>query len=43
MDSNIISAITWVSRGYALKVPREYEFDDLDVEQMKSDPLVSKK
>jgi len=43
MDSNIISAIAWVSKGYALRVPKEYEFEELDVQEMKKDPIVSKK
>ena len=43
MDSNLISAIAWVSRGYALRVPKEYEMDDQDIAEMKHDPLVSKK
>jgi len=32
MDSNIISAIAWVSKGYALRVPKEYEFEEDDIE-----------
>jgi periodic tryptophan protein 1 len=43
MDSNLISAIAWVSKGYALRVPKEYEFDEEEIQEMKKDPLVSKK
>lgn len=32
MESNLISALAWVSRGYASRVPKEYEIeaDELD-------------
>ena len=28
MESNLISALAWVSRGYALKVPKEFELEE---------------
>jgi hypothetical protein len=31
-DSNLVSALAWVRKGFALKNPKENEFDDEDIE-----------
>jgi hypothetical protein len=43
MESNLISSIAWISKGFAKKVPKDYDFDEEDIKEMKLDPLASKK
>lgn len=43
MAKNMISSIAWVSRGYALKNPIEFEMDEEEMQQLKKDPKVRKK
>ena len=43
MANNFISCLAWVSRGYALKIPKEHELEDSEIEQMKQDPKANKK
>ncbi|KAM3138279.1 hypothetical protein pb186bvf_009555 [Paramecium bursaria] len=42
MANNFISCLAWVSRGYALKIPKEHELEDSEIEQMKQDPKANK-
>lgn len=43
MDSNVVSSIVWVKKGFARSNPQEYEIKEEDIEEMKKDPLVKKK
>ncbi|CAD8104438.1 unnamed protein product [Paramecium sonneborni] len=42
MAQNLISAIAWVSRGYAIKQPKEFDIDEEEINKMKQDKLINK-
>ena len=31
-SNNLISALAWISKGYAQKVPKEYELDEEELQ-----------
>jgi len=33
----------WIKKGFAKANPKEYELNEIDVEEMKKDPLVKRK
>ena len=43
MDSNVVSSLVWIKKGFAKANPKEYELNEIDVEEMKKDPLVKRK
>lgn len=43
MDSNVVSSLVWVKRGFAKANPKEFEIDERDIKEMRKDPLVRKK
>lgn len=43
MDSNVVSSLVWVKRGFAKANPKEYEIDEEDINEMKNEPLVKRK
>lgn len=43
MDSNVVSSLVWVKKGFAKANPKEFEIDEEDINQMRNEPLVKKK
>lgn len=43
MDSNVVSSLIWIKKGFAMANPKEFEINEADIEEMRKDPLVKKK
>eukprot|EP01016_Furgasonia_blochmanni_P053203 TRINITY_DN8563_c0_g3_i3.p1 TRINITY_DN8563_c0_g3~~TRINITY_DN8563_c0_g3_i3.p1 ORF type:complete len:475 (+),score=124.52 TRINITY_DN8563_c0_g3_i3:190-1614(+) len=39
-EKKIISALCWVSKGFARKIPKTYQINEKEIEEMKSDPML---
>jgi hypothetical protein len=39
-SESYVSCLAWIHKGYAAKVPKEYELTEQEVEDMKADPMV---
>lgn len=42
MESVFVSAVAWVSKGFARRVPKQIEFTEEQMEELRNDPLVRK-
>lgn len=42
MDSNVVSSLIWIKKGFAMANPKEFEINEEDIEEMRKDPLVKK-
>ena len=42
-DISLVTCIAWVKKGYAKRIPKEYELDEEEIELMKQDPTIQKK
>jgi hypothetical protein len=37
-----VSTVAWVSKGFARRIPKQLEFTEDQIEEMRQDPLVRK-
>ena len=38
----MITSLAWIKKGYARSMPKEFDLEELDLEELKNDPLVQK-
>ena len=40
MEKTMITSLAWVAKGFAKAMPREYDINQAEVEEMKNDPMI---
>ena len=40
MEKTMITSLAWVAKGFAKAMPREYDINQEEVEEMKNDPMI---